>query len=228
VANSAARRVPRTAMDEIRIEGLELACIVGVRPRERSRKQKIRLDVRLRLDASPAGRTGRIGLTCDYSRVADEAARLLRFRAYRLVEVATEELAAMLFAAHPRLEQVDLRLEKPQVFPGRARSASVRIQRDRGQFPTVGRRLAFGDIETVLETHEAGLYVVGVQPGRKVARLATAERQLAWITAGELFVGGRSHGVGDALSLPDAMLENRGSEVARVFLCTVPALDPSE
>jgi 7,8-dihydroneopterin aldolase/epimerase/oxygenase len=214
-------------MDEIRIEGLELACIVGVRPRERSRKQTIRLDIRLRLDASPAGRTGRIGLTCDYSRVVDEAVRLLRFRAYRLVEVATEELAAMLFAAHPLLEQVDLRIEKPQVFRGRARSASVRIQRDRGQFPTLVRRQEFGEIETVLETHEAGLYVLTVQPGRKLSGLAGAERPLAWMTAGELSAGGRSHGVGDALPAPQAALENRGSEPARVFLCTLPALGRS-
>ena len=212
-------------MDEIRIEGLELACIVGVRPRERSRRQRVRLDIRLLLDTSPAGRTGRIGLTCDYSRVADEAARLLRFRAYRLVEVATEELAAMLFAAHPLLEQVDLRLEKPQVFQGRARSASVRIHRERGQFPSVLRQQDFGEIETRLETHEAGLYVLSVQPGRKLARLSSSERQLAWLTAGELFIGGHGHGVGDTLSASQGTAENRGSETARVFLCTVPALE---
>jgi 7,8-dihydroneopterin aldolase/epimerase/oxygenase len=214
-------------MDEIRIEGLELACILGVRPSERSRKQRIRLDIRLRLDASPAGRTGRIGLTCDYSRVVDEAARLLRFRAYRLVEVATEELAAMLFAAHPLVEQVDLRLEKPQVFRGRARSASVRIQRDRAQFPTLVRRQECGEIETVLETHEAGLYVLTVQPGRKLSYPASAERQLAWMTAGGLFAGGRSHSVGDALPAAQTALENRGSEAAHVFLCTLPALSHS-
>jgi 7,8-dihydroneopterin aldolase/epimerase/oxygenase len=213
-------------MDEIRIEGLELACIVGLRPRERSRKQKVRLDVRLQLDTTKAGRTGRIGLTCDYSRVADEVARLLRFRAYRLVEVATEELAAMLFAAHPLLEGVDLRLEKPQVFQGRARSASVRIRRDRGQFPGVRHSREFGEIETVLETHEAGLYVVGVQPGRKVVRLSPSERHLAWLTAGELFAGGRPFGVGDTLPTAQATVENRGAEPAKVFLCSVPASGP--
>jgi len=211
-------------MDEIRIEGLELVCIVGVRPRERRRKQRVRLDIRLYLDAAPAGRTGRIGLTCDYSRIADEVARLLRFRAYRLVEVATEELAAMLFAAHPLLEQVDLRLEKPQVFQGRARSASVRIHRERGQFPSVRAGQDFGEIETKLETHEAGLYVLSVQPGRKLSRLSSAERQLAWLTAGELFVGDRGYGVGDPL--PQATVENRSSETARVFLCTVPGAGP--
>ncbi len=213
-------------MDEIRIEGLELACIVGVRPRERRRKQKVRLDVRLFLDVAPAGRTGRIGLTCDYSRVVDEAARLLRFREYRLVEVATEELAAMLFASHPLLEQVDIRLEKPQVFQGRARSASVRIHRERAQFPSVVRRQSFGAVEIRLETHEAGLYVLDVEPGRDLAPLAAAERQLAWLTAGELFIGARRYGTGDLL--PSALVgaENRGPEPARVFLCMVPPSVP--
>jgi 7,8-dihydroneopterin aldolase/epimerase/oxygenase len=208
-------------MDEIRIEGLELACIVGVRPSERRRKQKVRLDVRLLLDVAQAGRTGRIGLTCDYSRVVDEVARLLRFREYRLVEVATEELAAMLFASHPLLEQVDIRLEKPQVFQGRARSASVRVHRERTQFPSVVMRQAFGAIEIRLETHEAGLYVLDVEPGRNLASFEPAPRELAWVTAGEIAVGARSHGVGEVLSVL-AGAENRGPEPARVFVCRAP------
>jgi 7,8-dihydroneopterin aldolase/epimerase/oxygenase len=212
-------------MDEIRIEGLELVCIVGVRPRERRRKQKVRLDLRLYLDVAPAGRSGRIALTCDYSRVVDEAARLLRFREYRLVEVATEELAAMLFASHPLIERVDIRLEKPQVFQGRARSASVRIHRERAQFPRVVRRQDFGAVEVCLETHEAGLYALEVEPGRKVVDLVPAQRQLAWLTAGELFVGARCHQVGDALPALTGG-ENRGQEPARIFVCRVPAASP--
>src|SRR5262245_34676097 len=112
----------RKPMDEIRIEALELSCIVGVRRRERRKKQLVRLDLTLGLDVSKAGQTGRIALTCDYSRVADEVTELLRFRAYRLIEVATEELAAMLFGVHPMLQQVDIRLEKPGALANRARS----------------------------------------------------------------------------------------------------------
>jgi FolB domain-containing protein len=214
-------------MDEIRIEGLELACIVGVRARERSRKQKVRLDLRLLLDTSAAGRTGRIGLTCDYARVADEVTRLLRFRAYRLVEVATEELAAMLFASHPLLARVDLRLEKPQVFPGRARSASVRIRRDRSHFPSTSRQEPYGEIATMLETHEAGLYLLTVEPGRSLASLGSWDRQLAWLTAGEVSVGRRSCAIGDIVPPPLAEGVNRGSDPAKVFLCAIPAVAPS-
>lgn len=47
-------------MDVIRIEGLELRCIVGVRSYERRREQPLRIDVRLGLDLSSAGRSGYI------------------------------------------------------------------------------------------------------------------------------------------------------------------------
>ena len=88
----------RTA-DRLHLQGFELECIVGVRPPERKRPQRVRLDLTLGLDLSGAGRSGRISHTIDYALVAEEVQTLLRFRAYRLVEMATEELSAMLFAA---------------------------------------------------------------------------------------------------------------------------------
>ena len=107
-------------MDWIRVEGLAVRCIVGLRSYERHREQPIDLDVALGLDLSGAGRTGRIGESADYSRVADETAAILRFREYRLLEVAAEELAAYLFAAHPTVRQVALKLGKPEALGGRA------------------------------------------------------------------------------------------------------------
>jgi FolB domain-containing protein len=84
-------------MDQIRVIGLELRCIVGLRSYERRREQPLTVDISLGLDLSSAGRSGQITDSVDYSIVADEVTTLLRFREYRLLEAAAEEAAALLF-----------------------------------------------------------------------------------------------------------------------------------
>src|SRR5678816_1049027 len=146
-------------MDLIRIRGLEIDCIVGVRPLEREREQRVHIDLALGMDLSPAGRTGRIALTCDYDEIAEEVIALLRFRRYHLIEMATEEITAMLLGVHPALEMVDIRLDKPAALDGRARAASVEVTRTRTDFPRTTRPAPFGEVHTLLETREAGLYL---------------------------------------------------------------------
>ena len=116
-------------MDLIRIRGLEIDCVVGVRPQEREREQRVHIDLALGLDLSPAGRTGRIALTCNYDETADFVIAMLKFRRFHLIEMATEELSAMLLGVHAALELVDIRLDKPAALDGRARAASVEVQR---------------------------------------------------------------------------------------------------
>jgi FolB domain-containing protein len=87
-------------MDVVRIHRLELDCIVGIRPQEREHRQRVRLDIALHADLSQAGRLGRISLTADYDRVAHEVTALLGFRHYHLIEMAAEEVAAMLLGIH--------------------------------------------------------------------------------------------------------------------------------
>lgn len=174
-------------MDRILIEALEVECIVGVRPLERRRKQVVRLDLALSLDLSGAGKTGRITDTVDYARIADEVSGLLRFREYQLIEVATEELAAMLFGVHPMLQALQIRLEKPEALRGRARSASVEVQRSRAQFPVQISKNPSGEHEVWLSTHEARLEIFRVAPQAtwEVAG-STSSRHLEWSVAGEL------------------------------------------
>src|SRR5690606_15379339 len=70
------RRPLGTPHDCLRVEGLELECIVGIRPAERKRPQRVRLDVTLGLDLTRAGRSGRIAHTVDYSLVLEEVTNL--------------------------------------------------------------------------------------------------------------------------------------------------------
>jgi len=217
-------------MDFIHIDGLLLDCIVGVRPFERRRPQPVRLDLGLGLSLSEAGRTGRIGHTCDYDRVADEVRTLLRFRAYRLLEVAAEELSAMLFAAHPALEQIRIRLDKPTALHGRAQSAGVEVTRHRGEFPTRRVPRTFGQIEALLETDEAGLYLVHVEPARGIdLELPPGVALMQWLVEGELTRDGRRCCVGEPIGLPRSgslMNAVSGQHGASLFWCTYPVWLP--
>jgi dihydroneopterin aldolase len=211
-------------MDTIRIEGLEIDCIVGLRPHERRRRQPVRIDLALGLDLSVAGQSGRIGHTADYSRVADEVTLLLRFREYQLIEMATEELCAMLLGLHPMLERVEIRLEKPSALRGRARGASVEVRRDRAQLPRREELAPYGLHEYLLETHEARLSLLRVAPGQKLPIDAgDAKRQVEWLVAGELVRGGVALSTCDAIVWPRGRLEpyaNLTEEPATLFSCT--------
>lgn len=167
-------------MDLIHIEGLELRCIVGLRSHERHREQPLRADIWLGLDLSEAGRSGRIGDTADYAKVADAVASLLRFREYRLLEVAAEESAAFLFAGYPFIKSVRLRLQKPEALAGRARAAAVEIERTRGAFVAVEAVTPFGSRTELLRTGEATIELLWIQPGGEV-ELTEPLPHLDWV-----------------------------------------------
>lgn len=214
-------------MDIIRIHCLELDCIVGTRPQEREREQRVRIDLRLFADLAPAARTGRISLTTDYDQVAHEIAALLSFRRYHLIEMAAEEVCAMLLGLHRGVERVELRIEKPGALEGRARAASVELRRSREHFPSQREAQPYGERELLLETREAELELVHVAPGEVlVAPLEPRAPCLYWLASGTLeSEGGRALEV----SLPDGAtlassdgwvpLRNPAPDPACLFRC---------
>ena len=207
-------------MDTIRISRLELSCVVGIRPAERRRRQRITLSIELDLDLGRAGRSGRIGHTVDYSVVADEVSFLLEFREYRLIEMATEELAAMLLGVYSAVERVSVTLEKPEALRGRAAHGAVTVSRSRSEPRTTAT--AFGEKRLLLETAEAKLELFVVEPGRTLDDSARPERRaLAWLASGHLDAGSpvASHEPRESERLFGAL--NPGPERASVFVCTL-------
>jgi dihydroneopterin aldolase len=215
-------------MDLIRIRGLEIDCIVGVWPSEREREQRVHIDLALGLDLAPSGRTGRIALTCNYAEVAEEAIALLKFRRYQLIEMATEELAAMLLGVHRVIEFVDIRLDKPGALDGRARAASVEVKRARDAFPSESTRTTYGSTETLLETREAVLTLHSIDSGKGATFPARDDAEwLEWLVAGDLVRDGTSmerHSphVGGSAGEPSAY-ENVHGETAVLFRCVYRA-----
>jgi dihydroneopterin aldolase len=208
--------------DCLSIEALELECIVGIRPAERKRPQRVRLDIVLRLDLSRAGRSGRFAQTVDYSFVIEEISRLLHFREYRLIEMATEEIASMLLAAHPLLDSVSIRLEKPEALGGRARTAAISVTRSRADFPPRSRVAELTRSDLLLETHEASLESVTLAPAATLDCAADrSPRAIAWLCSGSLLLDGSPRRVGIGAQLPLGVRLTAGPEGALIFRCAL-------
>jgi FolB domain-containing protein len=212
-------------MDLIRIRGLEMDCIVGIRPLERERAQRVHLDIAFGLDLSPAGRTGRIALTCNYDEIATEVIAMLKFRRFHLIEMATEELAAMLIGMHPLLAFVEIRLDKPAALDGRARAACVEIKRTRDAFPIAARQTSYGFIESLLETRDAALSRIRIDGGKAMASaLPPGTRMLEWVDEGEVSRDGQPLSPHAPLAPAEASAtyRNTGSDPAVLFRCICP------
>lgn len=220
------------ARDRIFIEDLRVDCIVGIYAHERKFPQPLRVDLELGLDTAEAAYTGRIAATCDYSRVADEVATMLNFRRYKLLEMAAEELAAMLFGVHPMLDDLRLRLHKPQAMRGRARTAGVEIRRRASDFQRMREHNDFGEVEILHETREAGLYLLHVEPGREIpAHYHDVMRELEWLVAGAIERDGvRLRGFDPMVWRKQRVHRyvNVGDRRATLFCCDTPPFVPHD
>jgi dihydroneopterin aldolase len=128
-------------VDKVRIEGLVCRAHVGVSAAERSKRQKILIDLELELDLGKAGQSDRVEHTVDYAAVAREVKKLAEERPFILVEAITEAAAGLLLKRF-RIRTVTVRVWKFSV-PG-TKSVGVEITRSRlrrrSGFPRSGFR----------------------------------------------------------------------------------------
>lgn len=218
--------------DRVRVEGLAFDAIIGVLPEERVRVQPLRFDLELGLDLRPAGISGKISDTVDYDRVAREVTALVQFRRYRLIEAAAEESAAMLLGLHPALHEVVIRLQKPEAL-GRARGIpSVSISRNKDDYPRRFETSTFGQVEILLESRDAGLYLLHVEPGRSIPlHRHHVMRELEWVVEGELVQNERVLPLVHPAVWPGGSVhgyENRSRRRASVFCCDCPPFIPAD
>jgi FolB domain-containing protein len=219
------------ARDRIFIEELRVDCIVGIYPHEREQTQPLLVELELGLDTSEAAYTGRIAATCDYARVADEVATLLEFRRYKLLEMAAEELAAMLVGVHPVISDLRIRLHKPQAL-ARARLAGVEISRQARDFVRTREHNDFGEVEILHQTREAGLYLLHVEPGREIpAHYHDVMRELEWLVDGAIERDGVRLSGFDPVVWSQHRVHryvNVGKKRATLFCCDTPPFVPQD
>ena len=218
--------------DRIFIRQLRVDCIIGVHAHEREHLQPLIVDLELGVDTGAAAYSGRIAETCDYGRIAAELSTLLGFRRYRLLEVAATELAAMLVGVHPIIEEVQLRLSKPEALPGRATVAGVEIRRHARDFVRMREHNDFGEVEIIHQTREAGLYLLHVDAGRGIpAHYHRKMRELEWLVDGTLERDGvRLEGFAPAIWPKHRVHRyvNVGTRRATLFCCDTPPFVPED
>ncbi len=99
--------------DLLRVDDVEVMCVIGVYPEERLTPQPLRLSLALRLSLQPAARSGQLNDTVDYARLCGQLSFVLQRAAFSLLETAAEALVAVVFASTPLVEEVTLTLKKP-------------------------------------------------------------------------------------------------------------------
>lgn len=220
------------ARDAICIDALGVDCIVGVYPQERSQAQPLSLDLRLEGDLSRPGFSGRLADTCDYDRLADEIGQLLRFRGYALLEMAAEEISAMIFGLHPWVESLWLRVAKPRALAGRAARAAVEVNRTRADYPKGFETSTFGTVDILFESKGAGLYLLNVEPGKEIpSHYHKQMDELEWLVKGTLERDGQVIDVPSVVRWPKGQVHryyNPGPCTATLFCCDMPPFIPED
>ena len=99
--------------DHVFIRGLELYCIIGLRPWERETLQKVRIDLDMETDCQTAAEHDNVAESVDYRAVAKRVQRLVESSDHQLVETLAERIAASVLAGFANVQAVRLRVTKP-------------------------------------------------------------------------------------------------------------------
>ncbi|WP_298955828.1 dihydroneopterin aldolase [uncultured Methylobacterium sp.] len=99
--------------DRILIQRLAVFAHHGLLAEEERLGQRFYLSLEARLDLREAGRSDAIDATVSYADLADLAVRIATGRRFRLIEALAETIAAEALAAHPVLEAITVRVDKP-------------------------------------------------------------------------------------------------------------------
>jgi dihydroneopterin aldolase len=117
--------------DRIWLLGVECRCRVGVPVAERSRRQKILLDVGLEVDASRASAGDDFRRAVDYGAVEKSIRAEAETGERALIETLAERVAASVLRSQPLAAAVTVRVHKtPAVMP-KTREVVVEIRRTR-------------------------------------------------------------------------------------------------
>jgi len=115
--------------DQIQIKDLLLRAVLGINEEERRNRQDVLINITLHADTRAAGRSDDIADAVNYRTLTKRIIALVEDSQFYLVEKLAAEIAALCLG-DPRVEQADVRVEKPGALRF-ARSVGVEIQRTR-------------------------------------------------------------------------------------------------
>ena len=159
--------------DWIRIERIEVDCVVGVYRRERTVAQPLCVDLALCLDTERAAVRERLGETIDYEAFAAQLRFLLTSCRFRMLETAAHALLRFVLAPpasgerRAQVQAARITLTKPKALGGQG-VPSLQVERE-ASWVTLGlEHKPFGTVDVVHETRDAGIYRLNVAPGSAI------------------------------------------------------------
>lgn len=118
--------------DRIVLTGMAFQARHGVNDWEKDRVQRFEVDVELALALRAAGRSDDLAQTVDYRGVYEAVRAVVEGPSVDLIEALGESIAAQLLAANPTVDEVVVRVRKPDVqLGGPLDHAAVEIARRR-------------------------------------------------------------------------------------------------
>ena len=107
---------------KLKLNGIDVDCVIGERPDERTRTQRLRVDVALTID-DRAAETDELGDTVDYAALAEKVRAALVAARCRMIERAAK-VVCDLCLAEPKVSAAEVTVTKSGAIP-RLESASV-------------------------------------------------------------------------------------------------------
>ena len=117
-------------MDRIHIKDLLVPGIVGINPEERVNEQDILINATLWVDTRPAAESDDIADAANYRTITKAIIAHIRGGEPMLVERLVHEIADLVFVTEPRVEEVEVTVEKPGALRY-ARSVGITVRRSR-------------------------------------------------------------------------------------------------
>ena len=119
-------------MDRIFIKDLLVRGIVGIKPDERANRQDIVVNATFWADTRPAALSDRIEETVNYRSAAKAMIAHIESDGPQLVEKLAADLVRICFESDPRIQAVELSVEKPGAVRF-SRSVGLTIYRTRAE-----------------------------------------------------------------------------------------------
>jgi 7,8-dihydroneopterin aldolase/epimerase/oxygenase len=118
--------------DRIVLSNMVFQARHGVFEREKVEAQRFEVDVELELDLRPAGLDDDLKRTADYGAVYATVRQVVESTTFNLIEALAEAICHQLLTEQPLIDEVTVRVRKPQVeLGGPLDHAMVEVRRRR-------------------------------------------------------------------------------------------------
>jgi FolB domain-containing protein len=115
-------------MSNITIKGLTIPVIIGTKPKERTTKQKIQIDLCFSYNASKAMKSDCLDQAVDYHALANHVVAETQKTKFFLIERLADFITELVFKTDSRISRVTITIDK---FSTIARAGSVQFQHNK-------------------------------------------------------------------------------------------------